>query len=432
MKVNNVIPYGHDDDIPDPRKLFKELNRPAAADLPLFDVPTPYYLIDLRALEDNLRLLSAIMDAADCKILLAQKAFSCYPLYPLIGEYLSGTAASGLHEAILGREEMGEDSEVHVYSPAFKDSEFEKLLGVADKIIFNSFGQWNKYRDRLLEHNLCGDRQVSPGLRINPGYSEVEHEIYNPAAPSSRLGISAEQFKAGMKDGLLEGIEGIHFHSLCEQNADALVNTLDAIEENFGALPKGLQWVNLGGGHHITRADYDVKSLLTSIKRVQEATGAEVFLEPGEAIALDAGFLIAEVLDLVKNVKTTAILDTSAACHMPDVLEMPYTPKCFLAQEMSRSGAFRRHEAAAAGELPYEIRFAGPTCLAGDIIGDYSFAVPPLPGDRIVFLDMAIYTMVKNNTFNGMPLPAIGVYPEDKSLRTLKNFSYEDFKGRLG
>lgn len=432
MKANNVIPYGHDDDILDPRKLFKELNRPAAADLPLFDVPTPYYLIDLRALEDNLRLLSAIMDAADCKILLAQKAFSCYPLYPLIGEYLSGTAASGLHEAILGREEMGEDSEVHVYSPAFKDSEFEKLLGVADKIIFNSFGQWNKYRDRLLEHNLCGDRQVSPGLRINPGYSEVEHEIYNPAAPSSRLGISAEQFKAGMKDGLLEGIEGIHFHSLCEQNADALVNTLDAIEENFGALPKGLQWVNLGGGHHITRADYDVKSLLTSIKRVQEATGAEVFLEPGEAIALDAGFLIAEVLDLVKNVKTTAILDTSAACHMPDVLEMPYTPKCFLAQEMSRSGAFRRHEAAAASELPYEIRFAGPTCLAGDIIGDYSFAVPPLPGDRIVFLDMAIYTMVKNNTFNGMPLPAIGVYPEDKSLRTLKNFSYEDFKGRLG
>ena len=413
MKVNNVIPYGHDDDILDPRKLFKELNRPAAADVPLFDVPTPYYLIDLRALEDNLRLLSAIMDAADCKILLAQKAFSCYPLYPLIGEYLSGTAASGLHEAILGREEMGEDSEVHVYSPAFKDSEFEKLLGVADKIIFNSFGQWNKYRDRLLEHNLCGDRQVSPGLRINPGYSEVEHEIYNPAAPSSRLGISAEQFKAGMKDGLLEGIEGIHFHSLCEQNADALVNTLDAIEENFGALPKGLQWVNLGGGHHITRADYDVKSLLTSIKRVQEATGAEVFLEPGEAIALDAGFLIAEVLDLVKNVKTTAILDTSAACHMPDVLEMPYTPKWFLAQEKSRSGAFRRHAAAAAGELPYEIRFAGPTCLAGDIIGDYSFAVPPLPGDRIVFLDMAIYTMVKNNTFNGMPLPAIGVYPED-------------------
>ncbi len=432
MNTNNVSTYGQDDDILNPRKLFKELNRPAAADLPLFDVPTPYYLIDLRALEDNLRLLKAIMNTADCKILLAQKAFACYPLYPLIGKYLSGTAASGLHEALLGREEMGEDSEVHVYSPAFKDSEFDKLLGLADKIVFNSFEQWIKYRDRLLEHNLCGDRQISPGLRINPGYSEVEQEIYDPAAPSSRLGVSAEQFKNGVKEGLFEGIEGIHFHSLCEQNADALANTLDVIAENFGAFPPGLKWVNLGGGHHITRADYDVPSLLASIRRVQAATGAELYLEPGEAIALDSGFLIAEVLDLVKNEKTTAILDTSAACHMPDVLEMPYTPKCFLTQAISRSEASRRYAAAAPGELPYEIRLAGPTCLAGDIIGDYSFAVPPLPGDRIVFLDMAIYTMVKNNTFNGMPLPAIGVYPEDKSVRTLKSFSYQDFKARLG
>lgn len=432
MNTNNESTSSHNDDSLNPRKLFKELNRPAAEDLPFFDVPTPYYLIDLRALEDNLRLLRAIMEVSESRILLAQKAFACYPLYPLIGEYLGGTAASGLYEAILGREEMGEDSEVHVYSPAFKESEFEKLLGVADKIVFNSFNQWMKYRSCLLEHNLSGGRQISPGIRINPGYSEVEHEIYDPAAPDSRLGISAEQFKDGVKDGLFEGIEGIHFHSLCEQNADVLENTLAAIEDNFGSFPDGLKWFNLGGGHHITRADYDIDILLRSIKRVQDNTGAEVYLEPGEAIALDTGFLVSEVLELVKNVSTIAILDTSAACHMPDVLEMPYTPKCFLVQEISRSGSTRWYEAEDAGELPYEIRLAGPTCLAGDIIGDYSFAVPPLPGDRIVFLDMAIYTMVKNNTFNGMPLPSIGVYPEDKSYRTLRKFSYEDFKGRLG
>lgn len=416
----------------DPRQLFKEKNRPAAEDLPFFDVPTPYYLIDLRALEDNLRLLRAIMDVSGCKIILAQKAFATYPLYPLIGKYLSGTAASGLYEATLGREEMGEKSEVHVYSPAFKESDFEKLLGLVDKIVFNSFSQWKKYRGRLLDHNLSGGRQISPGLRINPEYSELEHAIYDPAAPNSRLGITAEQFKAGMEAGLFEGIEGIHFHSLCEQNADALENTLDAIEEKFGAFPQDLKWFNLGGGHHITRADYDVDSLLRSIKRVQEKTGAEVYLEPGEAVALDTGFLVSEVLDLVKNVSTTAILDASAACHMPDVLEMPYTPKCFLVQDASRSGESRWYEGAEADQLPYVIRLGGPSCLAGDIIGEYSFDVPPLPGDRIVFLDMAIYTMVKNNTFNGMPLPSIGVYPDKKTYKTLKSFSYEDFKGRLG
>src|SRR5690554_1482514 len=214
----------------DPRQLFKEKNRPAAEDLPFFDVPTPYYLIDLRALEDNLRLLRAIMDVSGCKIILAQKAFATYPLYPLIGKYLSGTAASGLYEATLGRD-MGEKSEVHVYSPAFKESDFDKLLGLADKIVFNSFSQWKKDRGRLLDHNLSGGRQISPGLRINPEYSELEYAIYDPAAPNSRLGITAAQFKAGMEAGLLEGIEGIHFHSLCEQNADALENTLDAIEK---------------------------------------------------------------------------------------------------------------------------------------------------------------------------------------------------------
>lgn len=432
MNSNNTITSRHDDVILDPRKLFKEQNRPAAKDLPFFDLPTPYYLIDLRSLEDNLRLLRSIMDVSRSKILLAQKAFACYPLYPLIGEYLSGTAASGLYEALLGREEMGDDSEVHVYSPAFKQAEFEKLLGIADKIIFNSFNQWGQFRSCLLEHNLSGDRQVSPGIRINPGYSEVEPEIYNPASADSRLGISAEEFKAGVKDGRFEGIEGIHFHSLCEQNADALEKTLDAIEQNFGSFPAGLKWINLGGGHHITRADYDIERLLRNIERVQNNTKAEVYLEPGEAIALDAGFLVSTVLDLVKNVRTTAILDTSAACHMPDVLEMPYTPQCFLVQEVSRSESTRWYQAKVAGELPYEIRLAGPSCLAGDIIGDYSFAVPPLPGDRIVFLDMAIYTMVKNNTFNGVPLPSIGVYPEDGSYLTLKEFSYKDFKERLG
>lgn len=413
--------------------LYKEQNRPAARDLPFYEVPTPLYLIDVRALEDNARFLRRLAEQADCRILLAQKAFSCYPLYPMLSRYLAGTTASGEYEARLGREHMGERSEVHVFSPAYREAEMTELLDCVDTIVFNSAAQWARYRAAVTEHNLAGGRQISCGLRINPGYSEVETPLYDPAAPDSRLGVDAESYDRLRRAGALQGLEGLHFHSLCEQNADVLERTLDVIRKRFGPWPENLAWLNLGGGHHITRVDYDIEKLLEIIARLHRETDARIYLEPGEAVALDAGYLVSEVLDLVQNETVTAIMDTSAACHMPDVLEMPYTPACFLLQDPSRrKSADKPLMAGAPGEKPYEIRLAGPTCLAGDVIGDYSFDAPPLPGDRLVFLDMAIYSMVKNNTFNGMPLPGIGTYDDKNGFTLLRRFGYEDFKMRLG
>lgn len=370
----------------------------------LYAIPTPSYVIDQGRLEDNCRILAGVMERTGCKILLAQKAFSAFSQYPLIGKYLSGTTASGLYEARLGREELGK--ETHVFSPAYREAEFDELADLCDHIVFNSVAQLRKYRDR------CRDRSV--GLRINPQCSTQEHGIYDPCAPGSRLGVIREQLTA--EDVAL--VDGLHFHTLCEQNADALATTLDAVERQFGEFFPQLKWLNFGGGHHITRPDYDIPLLESCIRRVRERYGLEVYLEPGEAVALNAGYLVTEVLDMVENGGvTTLILDASAACHMPDVLEMPYRPP------LRHSGL--------PGEKPYTYRLSSYTCLAGDIIGDYSFDEPVQIGDKLVFEDMAIYSMVKNNTFNGIPLPGIYEMDRDGSCRLVKAFGYSDFKERL-
>lgn len=370
------------------------------------ELPTPCYVVDEALVEQNLKILHGVMERTGCKILLAQKAFSMYALYPLIGEYLSGTAASGLYEARLGFEEMGKEN--HVYSAAYRADEMDEIISICDHIIFNSFSQLEKYGNQVLKNG----KQI--GLRINPEHStQKDHGIYDPCAPVSRLGITIENFRPDM----LEGVSGLHFHTLCEQDADALSETLFAIEEKFGPWLSKMKWLNFGGGHHITREGYDISLLESCICRMRDRYGVQIYMEPGEAIALNAGALVTTVLDLIKNEREIAILDTSAACHMPDVLEMPYRPPLL-------GGGLPE-------EKPYTYRLGGPTCLAGDIIGDYSFDEPLDVGDRIVFGDMAIYTMVKNNTFNGMALPTIIRRDKNGDYHTLHKFAYHDFKTRL-
>lgn len=369
------------------------------------ELPTPCYVIDKGRLIKNLEILKKVQEDTGCRILLAQKAFSAYSLYPLIGKYLCGTTASGLFEAKLGHEEMG--GETHIFAPAFKDADFDEIASICGHISFNSFAQLEKYRSRC--------KNMSIGIRINPECStQSDHAIYDPCAAGSRLGVTLENFR----EDLLDGVEGLHFHTLCEQNSDALAVTLEAVEEKFGKYLRRMKWLNMGGGHHITRADYDIPLLEKCIRKMSEKYGLTVYLEPGEAVALNAGYLTAEVLDIVENggVKTL-ILDASAACHMPDVLEMPYRP------EIAGAGK--------AGEKPYTYRLGGNTCLAGDIIGDYSFDRPLKAGDRLVFGDMAIYSMCKNNTFNGIPLPSIYLLRENGAVELVRRFGYEDFKNRL-
>lgn len=369
-------------------------------------VRTPCYVIDEEKLIYNLEILCGVEQRTGAKILLAQKAFSCYHLYPLIREYISGTACSGLFEAKLGYEKMGREN--HVFSAAYREDEIDEIISYCGHIIFNSFTQLDRYRDKVLN----AGKKI--GLRINPELSTQEgHEIYDPCSPKSRLGIKSENFR---RDDL-SGVTGLHFHTLCEQNSDDLERTLDAVIEKFGDVLPDMEWINFGGGHHITRTDYDIQRLEGCIKRVQEKYGLEVYLEPGEAVALNAGYLVTEVLDIIENDMPIAILDTSAACHMPDVLEMPYRPP------LKDSGN--------AGELEYTYRLGSQTCLAGDVIGEYSFAEPLRIGDRLVFGDMAIYSMVKNNTFNGMPMPDILLLKKDNEIVTLRSFGYETFKTRL-
>ncbi|MBQ6181317.1 MAG: carboxynorspermidine decarboxylase [Ruminococcus sp.] len=369
-------------------------------------VTTPCYVIDEEKLRKNLEILRGVQERTGAKILLAQKAFSCYHLYPMIGEYLAGTACSGLYEAKLGYEEMGREN--HVFSAAYREAEIDEIISYCGHIIFNSFSQLDRYRDRV----LAAGKKI--GLRVNPECSTQEgHEIYDPCSPVSRLGITRRNFRADD----LRGVTGLHFHTLCEQNSDDLEKTLDAVEEKFGEFLSDMEWINFGGGHHITREDYDIPRLESCIRRMQEKYGLEVYLEPGEAIALNAGYLVTEVLDLTENDMPIAILDTSAACHMPDVLEMPYRPPLFGAGEE--------------GEKKYSYRLGSQTCLAGDMIGVYSFDEPLSIGDRLVFGDMAIYSMVKNNTFNGMPLPSILLLRSDGSIEMLKEFGYENFRTRL-
>ena len=374
------------------------------------ELPTPCYVIQEEQLRQNLEILKGVMDRTGCKILLAQKAFSMYEVYPLIAQYLSGTTASGLYEAKLGAEEMGIPfgKETHIFSPAYKEEEFDEILTYCDHIVFNSFEQLERFGKRAAEAGK------SVGLRINPQYSTQEgHEIYDPCATGSRLGVTIEKFRPE----LLEYVDGLHFHALCEQDAQPLHDTLKEVERQFGEwLPK-MKWLNFGGGHHITREGYDIALLERCICDMKEKYDLEIFLEPGEAVALNAGVLLTKVEEIVENSIQIAILDTSAACHMPDVLEMPYRPTLQDGYE--------------AEEKEYTYRLAGPTCLAGDVIGDYSFEEPLKRGDTLTFEDMAIYTMVKNNTFNGMRLPAIVLEDKDGECRVVRQFEYEDFKMRL-
>ena len=377
------------------------------------NLQTPCYVIDEKRLTENARILFSVMENTGCKILLAQKAFSNYDFYPLLSQYLSGTEASGLYEARLGAEEMP-SGEVHVFCAAYRDDEFEELLRYADHIVFNSINQLKKYGLKTKEHGK------SIGLRINPECSTQEgHEIYDPCAKGSRLGVTRSVWDREMTEDILSLIDGLHFHTLCEQDSDALEITFKSFEQNFGDVLPRVKWLNMGGGHHITKEGYDIKRLESLILHAQKKWDLCVYLEPGEAVALNAGYLISQVLDIVENgdIKI-AILDTSAACHMPDVIEMPYTPP-LLGTNQAEEGA-------------YSYRLAGPTCLSGDIIGEYSFDKPLQIGDLLVFGDMAIYTTCKNNTFNGMPLPNIYRKNIDGTFTQLSHFGYQDFKMRLG
>ncbi len=381
----------------------------------LASLPTPCYLLDEAQLRRNGEILLGVQQRTGCKILLAQKAFSNFDLYPLLAPYLAGTEASGLYESRLGREELPQ-KENHVFCAAYRVDEFAELLHYADHIVFNSPAQLAKFGPAA---KAAGK---SVGLRINPECSTQEgHAIYDPCAPGSRLGTTRAQWDAALEKqpGLSSLLDGLHFHTLCEQDADALALTLDAVEAKFGSLLPGLKWLNFGGGHHITRPGYDLPTLEARITRMQEKYGAQVYLEPGEAWALNAGYLVTTVLDTLHNGSTSlAILDMSAACHTPDVIEMPYRPPLLGAGEP--------------GEKSFTVRLGGPTCLAGDVVGDYSFDAPLTEGDRLLFGDMAIYTTCKNNTFNGMPLPPIWTLAEDGTCRELVRFGYNDFKMRLG
>ena len=380
-------------------------------DLDFSHLQTPCYVVDERLLIKNLEILKSVEERTGAKILLATKAFSMYRTFPLIGEYLSGVTSSSLHEARLGYEEMGK--EVHIYAAAYREQDFDEIMKYSNHIVFNSFKQWKKFKEKVQNYH----KKISCGLRINPGYAEVETDLYNPCAPNSRMGITLENFQKDFNAKDLEGIEGLHFHAMCEQNADTLERLLKVVEEKFGPYMHQMKWINFGGGHHITRADYDLEKLMAFIGHIQDSYGVQVYLEPGEAVALNTGYLVTTVLETMKNGIDIAILDTSATCHMPDVLEMPYRPHIIGASEPQ--------------EKAYTYRLGSATCLAGDVIGDYSFDAPLEEGKQLVFCDMAIYSMVKNNTFNGINLPDIILYRENVGFEVVKNFGYEDFKRRL-
>ena len=377
-------------------------------DIDIDKLPSPCYIVDERLLKKNLEVLDYVQKESGANIILATKAFSMFSTFPLIGKYLKGVTSSSLFEARLGYEEMGK--QVHIFSPAYREDEFEDIMKYSDHIIFNSFNQWKLYRDRVKNYK---DKKIQCGIRINPEYSEIETDIYNPCFENSRMGVTLKNFE----ENDLDGIDGLHFHTMCEQNSDTLARTIKVVDEKFGKYIKNMKWLNFGGGHHITRDDYDLKTLIESVLYMKNKYNVEIYLEPGEAVAVNSGFLVSTVLDITNNGMDLAILDTSAACHMPDVLEMPYRPNII--------GSGKPYE------YEYTYRFGGPTCLAGDIIGDYSFKEPLQIGDKLIFCDMAIYSMVKNNTFNGINLPSIVKYSEENGVEIIKEFGYEDFKGRL-
>ena len=368
--------------------------------------PSPAYVVDLGRLRHNLAILDEVQRRSGAKILMALKAFAMWSVFPLIRETLHGVCASSPWEARLGREEFGR--EVHSFSAAFKESDVVEMLEISNHLVFNSFNQMERFRP------LWERSGVSIGLRVNPEHSEGHTAIYDPCAPCSRLGIPRKEFEGRY----LGGVEGLHFHTLCEQLFEPLARTAAVFEEKFGDFLPGMKWLNLGGGHHITREGYDIDGLVELIRHFQGKYGLEVYLEPGEAIAIGTGILVGEVLDVVHNGMDIAILDVSATCHMPDVLEMPYRP--------GLHGGFDP------GEKPHTYRLGGPSCLAGDIIGDWSFEQPLKAGDRLAFEDMSHYTMVKTTTFNGIQHPAICTYEsETGELQVVRSFGYEDFRSRL-
>jgi carboxynorspermidine decarboxylase len=373
-------------------------------------LPSPCFVVDEVSVEENLQILHRVQKESGAKVLLALKAFSMWSLGPLVAKYLSGTCASGLHEARLGREHFG--GEVHTYSAAYTEKDLREILKISDHVIFNSPAQWRKFRA------LCGEaakaRKIDFGLRVNPQHSEGATPLYDPSAPFSRLGTPRD----AIQPGDLDGLSGLHFHTLCEQDFPPLQRTIAAFEQKFGALMKGMKWMNFGGGHHVTRPGYQVEDLIRTLQDFAQRYKVQVYIEPGEAIAWKAGVLVAEVLDTMHNGMPIAILDTSATCHMPDTLEMPYRAQIIGAGEP--------------GERPHTYRLGGQSCLAGDVIGDYSFAKPLAIGERLVFEDMAYYSMVKTTTFNGVRLPSIAIWNSSSgSIRVVRDFGYEDFKGRL-
>ena len=388
-------------------------------------VPSPCFVVDEVAIENNLKILAQVKEQSGAKILLALKAFSMFSLAPLISKYLDGTCASGLYEARLGREEFSKirdanvaGNEVHTFSAAYSEADLREILTISDHVVFNSFSQWQRFQP-LVKAAKKERPELSFALRINPLHSEGAEPIYDPCAPGSRLGIPYHEFEQyALTDPLIENIDGLHFHTLCEQAFEPLARTLDVIEQHFSALLPTLKWVNFGGGHHITKPNYNVKGLIARINAFQKKYALQVYLEPGEAIAIHSGVLVSEVLDLGHNALDFAIMDCSATCHMPDTIEMPYRADIFNAGE--------------ANEFTHTYRLGGQTCLAGDVMGDYSFDQPLHLGQRLMFDDMAHYTMVKTTTFNGIALPAIALWNSTTdALRLVKTFNYQDFKGRL-
>ncbi|WP_104719440.1 carboxynorspermidine decarboxylase [Helicobacter pullorum] len=390
------------------------------------EIPSPCYVLEEEKFIKNLEILDSIQKQSGAKILLALKGYALWRSFEIAKKYLSGVTASGLHEAKLGYETFG--GEITTFSPSYKKEEMQELVKISNHIIFNSFVQWQTFKPMIDEANKMRESKIEVGLRVNPLYSEVTPEIYNPCIEGSRLGIPPKEFKKGVKKYGLEGISGLHFHTHCEQNSDALKRTLKHFVKHFGDYIPQMQWINFGGGHHITRKDYDRELLVRIIKNFKDKFHTEVYLEPGEAVGWQCGFLIGSVIDIVHNGVDIAILDVSAAAHMPDCLEMPYRPmvrNSYGVKVVQKNGHLKLK-----GEKKYSYRFGGPTCLAGDIIGDYSFREPLKIGDRIIFEDMVHYTIVKNNTFNGIPLPSIGMIDKEGKFQIFKSYSYEDYKRR--
>jgi carboxynorspermidine decarboxylase len=374
-------------------------------------VPTPAYVLEEAALKRNLALLDRVQKESGGKIILALKGFAFWDAFPWVREVLHGATASSLNEARLAKEEMGR--EVHVYSVAFTDKEFPGILALADHIVFNSFGQWRRFKPQVMAARAAG-KAVSCGIRVNPGHSEVKTPLYDPCYANSRLGVVRSEFRADE----LDGIEGLHFHAHCGNNSDTLERVVASFENLYGEFIPRMKWINFGGGHHITKQGYDVERLIRVIRDFKAKHGTEVYVEPGEAVGWRTGPLVSSVVDIVRNGMDIAILDTSATAHMPDTLEMPYRPEIRGADEP--------------GKLPHTYRLGGLTCLAGDVIGDYSFAQPLKAGDKLVFEDMIHYTIVKNTTFNGIPLPSLCIWTADGRLRVAREFGYESYKFRNG